>query len=152
MHGSPMCPYDSRDLWKNYNYKDFGIIGEPYFDIDFSKVLYLTDTGRSWDGEKVSVRDKVIENGKLKVESENLLECQVIAPFKGVGVNKGQKYRSTNDIIKAAIEGRLPNQILITTHPQRWTNNPFAWSKELVLQNVKNVVKGVLVKKLKVRK
>jgi hypothetical protein len=35
-----------------------GIIGEPYFDVDFSKMLYLTDTGRRWDGGIVSVRDK----------------------------------------------------------------------------------------------
>ena len=58
MHGSPLSKYDSRDIWEKYNYKELGIIREPYFDIDFSKVLYLTDTGRRWDGEKVSVRDK----------------------------------------------------------------------------------------------
>lgn len=69
MHGSPMSPYDSRDLWKQYNYKDFGIIGKPYFDIDFSKVLYLTDTGRRWDGEKVSVRDKEMDNGQLTIDN-----------------------------------------------------------------------------------
>ena len=65
MHGSPRSPWDSKDLWKKYNYRDYGIIGEPYFDIDFSKVLYLTDTGRHWDGEKVSVRDKVSAEGNL---------------------------------------------------------------------------------------
>ena len=59
MHGSPFSKYDNRSLWEKYDYKELGIIGEPYFDIDFSKVLYLTDTGRKWDGEKVSIRDKV---------------------------------------------------------------------------------------------
>jgi len=59
MHGSPLSKWDNRDLWKRYNYRDFGIIGEPYFDVNFDKVLYLTDTGRRWDGEGVSVRDKV---------------------------------------------------------------------------------------------
>ena len=57
MHGSPLSKYDNRLLWEKYDYRDFGIIGEPYFDIDFSEVLYLTDTGRRWDG--VSLRDKV---------------------------------------------------------------------------------------------
>ena len=28
-------------------------------DTDFSTTLYLTDTGRRWDGYKMSVRDKV---------------------------------------------------------------------------------------------
>ena len=58
MHGSPMSRWDSRLLWKYYDYHDFGIVGEPYFDIDFDEVLYLTDTGRRWDGEAVSVRDR----------------------------------------------------------------------------------------------
>ncbi len=59
MHGSPLSRWDSRKLWEKYNYRDYGVIGEPYFDIDFTKVLYLTDTGRRWDGESVSVRDKI---------------------------------------------------------------------------------------------
>ena len=58
MHGSPLSRFDNRKLWEKYNYRDFGITGEPYFDIDFAKVLYLTDTGRRWDGEKMSIRDK----------------------------------------------------------------------------------------------
>ena len=59
MHGRPLSKYDNRLLWETYSYWDLGIIGEPYFDVDFSKVLYLTDTGRRWDGFDFSVRDKV---------------------------------------------------------------------------------------------
>jgi|GEM_PF-2866490 len=67
MHGSPLSPWDSRLLWTKYNYRDFGLIGEPYLDIDFNEVAYYTDTGRRWDGEQVSVRDKAIGlNGKQK--------------------------------------------------------------------------------------
>ncbi len=84
MHGSPTSKHDSRDLWKNFNYKDLGLAGEPYFDMDFSKVLYLTDTGRKWDGSKVSIRDKV--NTALMDELNE----------------KGYYIHSTDDIIKAA--------------------------------------------------
>ena len=59
MHGSPLSKWDNRDLWKRYDYRDFGIIAEPYFDVDFNEVLYLTDTGRRWNNSKASVRDKV---------------------------------------------------------------------------------------------
>ena len=45
MHGSPLSKWDNRDLWKKYDYRDFGIIAEPYFDIDFNEVFYITDTG-----------------------------------------------------------------------------------------------------------
>ena len=59
MHGAPRSKYDGKDLWKKYDYRDYGIIGEPYFDVDFNQLFYLTDTGRCWDGSKYSVRDKV---------------------------------------------------------------------------------------------
>src|SRR5690625_8009539 len=60
MHGSPLSRYDNRDLWKSYSYRDYGINAEPYFDMDFSRVLYLTDTGRRWDGEigRASCRER----------------------------------------------------------------------------------------------
>jgi hypothetical protein len=66
MHGSPLSKWDSRLLWQKYNYRDFGITGEPYFDIDFSQVLYLTDTGRRWDGEKVGLRDRAYVKASAK--------------------------------------------------------------------------------------
>jgi hypothetical protein len=59
MHGSPLSPHDNRLIWTQYNYREHDIIGEPYFDTDFSRVAYLTDTGRRWDGQDVSVRDKI---------------------------------------------------------------------------------------------
>lgn len=126
MHGAPRSKYDSRDLWKHYDYHDYGIIGEPYFDVDFSKVFYLTDTGRRWDGFNVSVRDK-------------------IPVYQGQWAEKGWVYHSTNDIIKAIETKTLPNQLMMTTHPQRWTDHKVAWLEELVLQSAKNMVKSVLV-------
>lgn len=122
MHGSPASRYDNRDLWKQYNYRDFGVIGEPYFDVDFEDVFYLTDTGRCWDGDKYSVRDKVKSSFT-------------------------QSYHSTTDIIRAAKAGTLPPRMMITTHPQRWTDNTAEWLLEWVMQNVKNVVKRWLSKR-----
>lgn len=128
MHGSPRSPYDSKDIWKQYDYKSLDIIGEPYLSTDFSKLLYLTDTGRRWDGYKVSVRDKI----------ENYQE----------GWNaKGWVFHSTDDIIHALQEDKMPNQLMITTHPQRWFDFGYGWMKELLLQNLKNVVKAIIVRK-----
>ena len=59
MHGSPRSPWDSKDIWKKYDYHELGIENEPYLDTDFSQVFYLTATGRRWDGYKVSVRDNI---------------------------------------------------------------------------------------------
>lgn len=128
MHGSPRSPYDSKDIWKQFDYKTLDIIGEPYLSTDFSKMLYLTDTGRRWDGYKVSVRDKIED-------------------FQEVWNAKGWVFHSTDDIIKALQDNILPDQLMITTHPQRWFNFGFGWMKELMMQNAKNIVKTAIVRK-----
>ena len=125
MHGAPTSKWDGKDLWKHYNYRDLGIIGEPYFDIDFSQMFYLTDTGRCWDGYKVSVRDK-------------------IPVYQDEWNAQGLVYHSTQDIIRAAKQDKLPQRIMITTHPQRWTNSPVAWLKELLVQSLKNIIKRLI--------
>jgi hypothetical protein len=40
MHGKPLSKYDNKNLWKHYNYRDYGIIAEPYFDLDYKDILY----------------------------------------------------------------------------------------------------------------
>jgi hypothetical protein len=127
MHGSPRSPFDSKDIWKQYDYKALGIIGEPYLDTDFSKMLYLTDTGRRWDGYKVSVRDK-IEGYQEQWDA------------------KGWSFHSTDDIIQALRQKQLPDHLMMTTHPQRWNANFVAWCSELLMQNLKNCVKRLLIK------
>ncbi len=121
MHGSPMSKYDSKDLWKHYSYKDFGIIGEPYFDVDFSSVFYLTDTGRKWNNQTSSVRDNVSSGFNLKIEN-------------------------TKQIIYLAENNQLPDKIMTNIHPHRWFELGFNWYKELILQNIKNIVKYILIK------
>ena len=128
MHGSPRSEFDGRELWKEYDYHDYGIIGEPYFDVDFSKLFYLTDTGRRWDGFSVSVRDR-------------------IPVYQDVWLSKGWVYHATDDVIEAILKGSFPNQLMLTTHPQRWTNHIVSWLMELVLQNVKNVIKKTIIKR-----
>lgn len=120
MDGSPLSVYDNRKLWKKYNYTDYGIIGEPYFDIDFNKIFYLTDTGRCWNGDKYSIRDKV----------ETLFTLS---------------YHHTQDIINAANKNLFPEQVMITTHPQRWTENRFEWLMEWGMQSVKNIIKRYIL-------
>jgi hypothetical protein len=125
MHGSPASRYDNRLMWKKFNYHRYGLNKEPYFDMDFSQILYLTDTGRIWNGKKGNVRDKELtSHKKLLSASYNFI--------------------STYDIINAAKKGGLPEVIMLNFHPQRWTDNYFNWIKELVMQAIKNPVKKIL--------
>ena len=113
-HGSPLSPFDNKLIWKKYNYKDHGIYGEPSLDIDWNDFAYFTDTGRCWNGNNVSVRDKV--DSKFKFN-----------------------YRTTQEIINNI--HLLPGKIMFTIHPQRWNDNIWAWEKELIAQSGKNFIK-----------
>lgn len=126
MHGSPMSKIDSKQIWRVYDYRNLGIVAEPQMDVDWNDMFYLTDTGRSWSG--VNRRDRVAER-TLAWKAE------------------GWVYKTTDDVIRAIKEDRFPQSVMITTHPQRWTDNKCEWMLELVMQKVKNVVKWVLLKK-----
>jgi hypothetical protein len=130
MHGLPISRWDGRLLWKYYNYRDFGIKGEPYFDTDFSKVLYLTDTGRRWDGSSVSIRDRA-ESGFQKSSSPLQPESPI---------------RTTNDLIKNLTGKKMPDCLMFTFHPQRWNDSIAPWLQELIFQNIKNTAKYMLIK------
>jgi len=125
MHGSPLSRWDNRELWEYCDYRDFGIVGEPYFDIDFHEVLYLSDTGRRWDGKAVSIRDKVAS-----------------------GITHNLK--SSADILRSLNHNQLPDKIMMNTHPHRWNDSLIPWLKELIWQNMKNAGKRLLVKRYRV--
>jgi len=131
MHGSPRSKFDNKEIWNKYDYRTLQIIGEPYYDVNFDEVFYLTDTGRRWDGWKTSVRDKV--------------------PQQDQWIKQGLVFHSTQDIIDAVNSGRalsgakVPSKIMFTMHPQRWTEGGLPWLKELVVQNLKNQVKKMMI-------
>lgn len=122
MHGSPMSKWDNRLLWESYNYKEFGIISEPYFDMNFNQVFYMTDASRSWNNEEVTLRDKVASDFTIEINS-------------------------SDDIIKLAENNKLPDYVMISTHPHNWADGFPEWLKIKIWQGLKNQVKKVLVKK-----
>jgi len=103
-------------LWKRYDYKGLGIIAEPYLDIDYNHVFYITDTGRKWNNKASSIRDRVNSRFNIPI-------------------------RSTFHFMELARQNALPDRIMINVHPQRWHAKAWPWVRELVWQNVKNVVK-----------
>ena len=116
MHGSPLSKYDNKELWKHYDYRDYGIIGEPYFDLDCAEIFYITDTGRKWNNKDASLRDKVDSGFDIEV-------------------------KDTRRFIEMLLAGAMPAKIMINTHPQRWDDRIMPWVVELVGQNLKNEVK-----------
>jgi len=127
------------------------------------------DGGRRTEGEKTDVRSQGSEVGgrkdrcqKSEVRGRERTEDgghpgeigkkKAFHWVKKSGQGKefeGQKswprFHSTFDIIAAAEKGLLPDRIMINTHPQRWTDKPLPWVKELLWQNFKNVGKRIIV-------
>jgi len=117
MHGNPLTKWDNRDLWKKYDFKKLGVQAEAYLSVDFEKINYFTDTGRKWNNEKASVKDKT--NAKL-------------IPVK-----------NTDELI-IKIKKKEVKRYYILTHPERWNDDMHLWMKELVWQKAKNVGKRML--------
>ena len=121
MHGSPENRIDNRSIWDKYDYKKDGIIAEPYFDVNYDEVFYITDTGRAWNKKSVIVRDKVETSYNIPV-------------------------KSIDHMIELLEANKMPEKLIISTHPHRWFNVGLLWFNELVMQNIKNVVKALLVR------
>ena len=98
MHGRPTSPYDSRDLWKKYNYREFGIEYEPYFDTDYNEVLYITDAGRAWGDDSINRRDKVTTKYDFDLTS-------------------------LDKILTLLEKGELPDKIIMNIHPEHWAES-----------------------------
>lgn len=121
MHGSPLSRWDNRLIWKTINYREYDLMGEPYLDLDYNDVLYLSDTGRKWNNQGISLRDKV----ETKFTNN---------------------FRTTFDIIDAFNRDHIPAKIMINAHPQRWNDEMFSWLYEYISQNGKNIIKNIMVK------
>ena len=120
MHGRPTSKWDSRLLWKKYDYKKYDLLSEPYFDIDFNKVLYITDAGRSWNNENMNLRDKV--------------KSKFVFSFN-----------QTEDIIQALEKNGLPNKLMINIHPEHWADTSAEWWRIWIVRKIKNYGKRIFL-------
>ncbi|MFA5045617.1 MAG: hypothetical protein WC542_06790, partial [Paludibacter sp.] len=89
-------------------------------------IVYFTDTARMWNGDKYNVRDK------------RILEVREVKANKKL---KGLMIHSSFDFINWLKTEPPINALMITTHPQRWTDNLPEWFMEWTLQRLKNTVK-----------
>ncbi len=120
MHGSSTSKYDNRSLWNKFKFEDFGLIGEPYLSLDFSKVFYMTDTGYAWDGGKYATRDLV--DNKF-----------------------GLTFHASDDIIECVRDGNFPEQVMILAHTL-WTDSIVEWSLLHIREFLRNHIKQLAMR------
>lgn len=147
MHGSPLSRYDSRLLWKYFDYGELGIETEPYFDLSLDDMLYLTDTGRRWNGSTVSIRDRgYVRDGAYYVHwvRKPVAGSAMAMTVQGDQFQKQFRFRKSTNILTSAKAGILPEKLFLTFHPQRWSGSFPAWMFELGAQNFKNMIKYLI--------
>jgi hypothetical protein len=118
MHGSPLSPWDNRAIWEQVQPSDFGLVGEVYRDVDYTRVIYLSDTGRSWNPTRYNVRDRT-------------------------GVEHPFRAESTDEVIALLSDPRLRHLCLLT-HPERWQDNRLAWGLQAARDVMSNIAKVIL--------
>ena len=152
MHGSSMSDYDNREIWEHAELSEFGLIGEPYLSVDYSQVFYMTDTGRRWDGDKVSVRDKVADNfkpvgsdqaGEIRNQKSEIRNQKLTQ--HPTSNTQHLTFRSTKDIISAIHNGEFPAQVLLQSHTL-WTDSFVQWYWLEVREWLRNNIKVIALR------
>jgi hypothetical protein len=119
MHGNPLSRYDDRELWKTYNFKNFGILGEAYLSVG-NGINYFSDTGR-WNSRN-NMRDLM----------------RHLMPEKSK-----KPVNSTDDLIDLIKNNKI-NNLYISTHPERWASGNMEWCFNYLTDLIFNVGKKVL--------
>jgi hypothetical protein len=119
VHGSPLSKYDSRDLWKTYDFRTFGILGEAFLSV--KGTTYFSDTGRDWSG-KNSLRDTMPD---------------------GAGRWKLISVETTDELI-ASIRSGTNGPLYLTIHPERWALNHREWIFWMMADYAMNAGKKII--------
>jgi hypothetical protein len=123
MHGSPLTPWNNLQIWQHMEPRELAL-GEPYLDIDYQRVAYYTDTGRSWDATATNLRDRV-DSGQARFAQVH-----------------------TTDELIALVAQRSTAQLCIQTHPERWNASPMGLLRSATMDHAASLAKR-LIKKLR---
>jgi hypothetical protein len=117
MHGVPLSPFVNSNIWKVYDFKDYGIVGDAYLSMgrDF---YYFSDSGRSWDS-RIKVKDTL--------------------PSLSASVS----ISGTDGLIKLIKKGDI-DRLYILSHPDVWVDGRLAWASIWLRESIFNAGKRVI--------
>lgn len=120
MHGSPFSRHDNRDIWRHAALADYDLCGEAYLSLDYSRIGYYTDTGRSWSADATNRRDRPPGAAPPRVAAE-----------------------SSEALCRVISDGHY-DTLCIQSHPERWSGTFGEWCVSMAMDGVVNVAKRVL--------
>lgn len=106
------------DIWKEYDFRDYGITGEAYISMDFNDVFYFSDTGMSWNN-RYRMKDVISQTSS--------------------GINDIE-IKNTTDILNI-IKSYRANHIYLLVHADQWRDNLPDWIKWSILKHIRNTGK-----------
>ena len=119
MHGNPLTDTDNRDMWEDSSMDDqfaeYDLFGEAYVSMDFEDVTYFSDTGRTWRGGPLKVKDQTMDVRDNQIQVD-----------------------ATEELIALLRSRRLPRLYLLS-HPNRWART----QRELVVESAKDYAANV---------
>jgi hypothetical protein len=121
MHGSPLSPYDNRDLWKNYDFRNYDITAEPYLSLSYENIAYFTDTARTWGESALNFRDQI--------------------PHRNVNKLTNNIHLTTTESLINYIAEHLPPQLILQSHPERWAHSMSTYSLSFSLDILSGFIK-----------
>lgn len=114
MHGSPLAKHSNMELWNHCSFAESGV-KDCILSEDWSQFLFFTDTGRSFDARLTNLRDAI--GGK-----------------RAPGV-------ATSAAVAEHLETHRPVLVQLSVHPERWSDEFWAWSRQLATDAAANSVK-----------
>jgi hypothetical protein len=115
MHGSPLARESNMTLWKHRSFEAHGV-RDCILSHSWTGFAYFTDAGRTFGTTSANLRDELGE---------------AVCP-DGV--------RSSADLA-AFFRSRRTPRVMVSTHPERWSDAPTVWARQWAFDAAANVAK-----------
>lgn len=114
MHGSPLAKFNNMEIWNHRSFAESGV-KDCILSTDWSDFLFFTDTGRSFDARLTNLRDSI--GGK---RAPGIASSPAVAEY---------------------LKTQRPPLVQVNVHPERWSDDLLAWSRQFATDTAANVVK-----------
>lgn len=118
MHGSPFSKESNLTIWEHANFRDYSVLDCLLSD-RWTGFAYFTDAGRTFGATSANLRDALADADTVET------------------------VRSTAELV-AFVQSRERHRMMISTHPERWSDNQVVWAKQWLRDLAANAVKRTL--------